>query len=41
MRDVDFLRQRVEVRQQVKHVAGQGVVIAPPKRGKTRTVPAP
>lgn len=39
--DVDFLRQRVEVRQQVKHVTGQGVVVAPPKRGKTRTVPLP
>jgi len=39
--DVDFLRQRVEVRQQAKQVTGQGVVIAPPKRGKTRTVPLP
>ncbi|CAN5268489.1 hypothetical protein BH23ACT9_BH23ACT9_14690 [soil metagenome] len=38
---VDFLRQRVEVRQQVKHVTGQGVVFCPPKRGKTRTVPLP
>lgn len=37
--DVDFLGRRIEVRQQVKHLRGQGVVFAPPKRGKTRTVP--
>lgn len=36
--DVEFLRRVIEVRQQVKIVGGQ-VVIAPPKRGKTRTVP--
>jgi integrase len=28
-------------RQQLKHVTGQGVVVLPPKRGKTRTVPLP
>lgn len=39
VKDVDFLGRLVEVRQQVKHVRGQGVVIAPPKGGKTRTVP--
>jgi integrase len=39
--DVDFLRRRLEVRQQVKRIKGQGVVIAPPKRGKTREVPLP
>ncbi|MFO8075002.1 MAG: site-specific integrase [Egibacteraceae bacterium] len=39
--DVDFLRQRVEVRQQVKHLKGQGTVAAPPKRGKQRSVPLP
>lgn len=37
--DVDFLRHAVHVRQQVKHLTGEGVVVAPPKRGKTRTVP--
>lgn len=37
--DVDFLRHRLDVRQQVKHVTGQGIVIAPPKRNKTRSVP--
>lgn len=39
--DIDFLRKRVEVRQQVKHVTGQGIVFCPPKRGKTRTIPLP
>ncbi|MFO8076716.1 MAG: site-specific integrase [Egibacteraceae bacterium] len=39
--DVDFLRQRLEVRQQVKHPKGQGTVVAPPKRGKQRSVPLP
>lgn len=39
--DVDFLRHRLEVRQQVKHVTGKGNIVAPPKRGKTRTVPLP
>ena len=39
--DVDFLGQRVHVRQQVKHVTGEGTVIAPPKRGRTREVPLP
>lgn len=38
--DVVFLRQRVQVRQQVKLVAGQGgPYLAPPKRGKLRDVP--
>lgn len=37
--DVDFLRHAVHVRQQVKHLTGEGIVMAPPKRGKTRTVP--
>ena len=37
--DVDFLGRRLDVRQQVKHITGQGVVFAPPKRGKTRSVP--
>lgn len=39
--DVDFLARVVHVRQQVKHLAGQGAVIAPPKRGRTRDVPLP
>lgn len=39
--DVDFLGQRVHVRQQVKHVRGEGNVTAPPKRGRTREVPLP
>ena len=39
--DVDFLRHRVDVRQQIRHVSGQGRVVAPPKRGKARTVPLP
>lgn len=38
--DVDFLRRRVLVRQQVKIVNGRPV-IAPPKGGKTREVPLP
>ena len=38
--DVDFLRQRVHVRQQVKLLAGSPT-IAPPKGGKTRQVPLP
>ncbi|MGI8936889.1 MAG: tyrosine-type recombinase/integrase [Iamia sp.] len=36
--DVDFLRRTVHVRQQVKIVRGV-VMMAPPKRGKTREVP--
>jgi integrase len=39
--DVDFLGQQVRVRQQVKHVRGEGVVLAPPKGGRTRDVPLP
>lgn len=39
--DVDLLARVVHVRQQVKHLAGQGVVIAPPKRGRTRTCRCP
>ncbi len=38
--DVDFLRRRVLVRQQVKLVKSRPV-IAPPKGGKTREVPLP
>jgi integrase len=38
---VDFLRREVEVRRQVKWLSGRGLVFAPPKRGKTRTVPLP
>ncbi len=38
--DVDFLRRRLLVRQQVKLVAGRPV-LAPPKGGKTREVPLP
>lgn len=38
--DVDFLRQRVLVRQQVK-IVNSKPIIAPPKRNKTRTVPLP
>ncbi len=38
--DVDFLRHRVYVEQQVKIVGGQ-LRIAPPKGGKTRIVPLP
>lgn len=37
---IDFLRRRVEVRQQVKTVNG-GAVFDLPKRGKTRSVPLP
>lgn len=40
VRDVDFLRQRVHVEQQVKIVRSQ-LVIDRPKGGKTRTVPLP
>ena len=40
VRDVDFLRHRVHVEQQVKLV-GSRVVIAKPKGHKTRTVPLP
>jgi integrase len=40
VRDVDFLRQQVNVEQQVKLVYGK-VTIDRPKRGKTRTVPLP
>lgn len=36
--DVDFLRRQIHVRQQVK-IVGKDAIIAPPKRGKTRTVP--
>lgn len=39
--DVDFLRRALHVRQQAKHVTGQGVVIAPPKGRRTRIVPLP
>lgn len=39
--DVDFLGRRLHVRQQVKHVTGQGTVVDSPKRGRTRTVPLP
>jgi integrase len=39
--DVDFLRRVLHVRQQAKHVTGQGVVIAPPKGRRTRIVPLP
>lgn len=38
--DVDFLRRRLQVEQQVKMIAGKPV-IAPPKAGKRRTVPCP
>jgi integrase len=38
--NVDFLRRRVLVRQQVKLLAGHPV-LAPPKGGKTREVPLP
>lgn len=38
---IDFLRRKVEVRRQVKWLSGRGLVFAPPKRGKTRTVPLP
>lgn len=38
---IDFLRREVEVRRQVKWLSGRGLVFAPPKRGKTRTVPLP
>lgn len=38
--DVDFLRRRVLVRQQVKLLSGRPV-LAPPKGGKTREVPLP
>jgi integrase len=38
---IDFLRREVEVRRQVKWLSGRGLVSAPPKRGKTRTVPMP
>jgi integrase len=38
--DVDFLRRRMLVRQQVKLLGGRPV-IAPPKGGKTREVPLP
>lgn len=38
--DVDFLRRRLFVRQQVKQVGGKRL-LAPPKGGKTREVPLP
>lgn len=38
--DVDFLRRRVLVRQQVKIVGGR-LLLAPPKGGKSREVPLP
>jgi integrase len=38
--DVDFLRRVVHVRRQVKRL-GNGLVFAPPKRGKERIVPLP
>lgn len=38
--DIDFLRRVVHVRRQVKMVSGR-VVLALPKRGKTRDVPLP
>jgi integrase len=40
VRDVDFLRRRVNVEQQVKLLGGR-VTIDKPKGGKTRTVPLP
>jgi integrase len=40
VRDVDFLRRRVNVEQQVKLLGGR-VMIDKPKGGKTRTVPLP
>ena len=40
MQDVDFLRRRLHVEQQVKMLRGRPV-IAPPKGGKRRTVPLP
>jgi integrase len=39
--DVDFLRGKVEVRRQVKVFTDGTFVFAPPKYGKTRTVPLP
>ena len=39
--DVDFLRRTVEVRRQVKCFGGNRLVLAPPKGGKTRSVPLP
>lgn len=39
--DVDFLRGRVEVKRQVKVYANGTQAFAPPKGGKTRTVPLP
>ncbi len=40
VRDVDFLRRQLHVEQQVKLLVGH-VLLAPPKGGKTRTVPLP
>ncbi len=40
VRDVDFLRRQLHVEQQVKLLGGR-VLLAPPKGGKTRTVPLP
>jgi integrase len=40
LQDVDFLRRRLLVEQQVKQLHGR-CVIAPPKGGKRRTVPMP
>jgi integrase len=40
VRDVDFLRRRIAVEQQVKLLRGY-VRLAPPKGGKTRVVPLP
>ncbi len=40
VRDVDFLRRQLYVEQQVKLLGGH-VLLAPPKGGKTRTVPLP
>jgi integrase len=40
LRDADFLRRQLHVEQQVKVLGGR-VLLAPPKGGKTRTVPLP
>ncbi|MBW3643354.1 MAG: site-specific integrase [Actinobacteria bacterium] len=40
VRDIDFLRRQLHVEQQVKLLGGR-VMLAPPKGGKTRTVPLP
>lgn len=40
VRDVDFLRRQLYVEEQVKLLGGR-VMLAPPKGGKTHTVPLP